>query len=116
MPTKRTGSGGLTKSTLRISCMTANASARFAFVAPLVPACYSPMFVLFQVILALALVGIPAPATGTHSGREGKLDVEVPRIEGSAEVDGHLDEPVWGQAARLADFSQYAPVDHTHWS
>lgn len=74
------------------------------------------MFVLFQVILALALVGIPAPATGTHSGREGKLDVEVPRIEGSAEVDGHLDEPVWGQAARLADFSQYAPVDHTHWS
>ena len=37
--------------------------------------------------------------------------VTIPRIEATATIDGHLDEPVWAQATRLADFHQYQPVD-----
>ena len=55
---------------------------------------------------------IAVAATTAHSGREGNLDVAVPRFETSVDVDGHLDEPTWGQAARLTDFSQYSPVDN----
>ena len=32
-------------------------------------------------------------------------------IDQSIEIDGKLDEPVWAQAAVLAGFSRYAPVD-----
>lgn len=46
-----------------------------------------------------------------YSGRLRQLDVAIPRLEASARVDGVLDEPVWGQAARLTGFSQYRPVD-----
>ena len=34
-----------------------------------------------------------------------------PRIEATITVDGVLDEPVWGRAARLTDFSQLSPSD-----
>ena len=34
-----------------------------------------------------------------------------PRIDQSVEIDGKLDEAVWSQAAVLAGFSRYAPVD-----
>jgi hypothetical protein len=38
--------------------------------------------------------------------------VAIPRLaEAQARVDGHLDEPVWGRAASLRDFSQYLPND-----
>jgi hypothetical protein len=58
--------------------------------------------------LTLALGAAPV-----HSGREGKLDVAIPRIDGDAAIaiDGRLDEPVWTDAAALVDFSQYAPAD-----
>ena len=46
-----------------------------------------------------------------YSGRDGQLRVEIPRLEGSVTIDGTLDEPEWGRAARLTGFSQYAPVD-----
>ncbi|HSE52554.1 MAG TPA: hypothetical protein VLB00_10200, partial [Gemmatimonadales bacterium] len=64
-------------------------------------------------ILSLALVQDTVPA---FSGREHRIRVTVPRIESSqsgpaAVVDGRLDEPVWGRAARLTGFSQYQPVD-----
>ncbi len=64
---------------------------------------------LFPGILtvSLALAGGPAP----HSGRERQLDVAIPRIETGAAIDGRLDETVWSEAARLIDFSTYAPVD-----
>jgi hypothetical protein len=39
------------------------------------------------------------------------VTVVVPRIDAEVEIDGVLDEPVWLQAAVLADFSQYLPVD-----
>jgi len=44
-------------------------------------------------------------------GRRGATAVAVPRVAASVTVDGALDEPVWAQAAVLAGFSQYAPVD-----
>ncbi len=37
--------------------------------------------------------------------------VAVPRVEADLAVDGVLDEPAWGQAARLTGFHQYQPVD-----
>ncbi|MGH9220873.1 MAG: DUF5916 domain-containing protein, partial [Vicinamibacterales bacterium] len=53
-----------------------------------------------------------AAVTGpVYDGRSGALDVEPPRIDQSIEVDGNLDESVWSQAAVLAGFSRYAPVD-----
>jgi hypothetical protein len=55
--------------------------------------------------------GSAAPATRTYDGRSGSLDVEPPRIDQSIEIDGRLDEAVWSQAAVLAGFSRYAPVD-----
>jgi hypothetical protein len=63
---------------------------------------------LFAGVLAVLL----ASAAPVHSGRGGKLDVPLPRIEAGVEVDGRLDEPAWNDAASLTDFSQYAPVDN----
>jgi hypothetical protein len=37
--------------------------------------------------------------------------VTIPRLEAPIEIDGRLDEAPWTQAARLAGFSQYRPVD-----
>jgi hypothetical protein len=45
-----------------------------------------------------------------YPGR-GAPAVDIPRIETSAVVDGQLNEPAWGQAARLTGFSQFQPVD-----
>jgi len=47
----------------------------------------------------------------TYSGRAGKLDVQVPRLEVAAIIDGKLDEAVWGEAAVLTGFSQFSPTD-----
>ncbi|NNE46749.1 MAG: carbohydrate binding family 9 domain-containing protein [Rhodothermales bacterium] len=60
------------------------------------------------IILGLLLV---QQVPGDHSGRSGQINIVVPRLEAGAEIDGVLDEPAWGQAARLTDFSQYQPVD-----
>jgi len=47
----------------------------------------------------------------TFSGTAGDTSIDIPRIETEAIVDGDLSDPVWQQAARLTDFSQYQPVD-----
>lgn len=59
-------------------------------------------------LLALLQSSGPAPV---YSGRDGQLRVVVPRFEGSIVLDGVLDEPEWGAAARLTGFSEYTPVD-----
>src|SRR5260370_9800278 len=59
-------------------------------------------------LLALLQSSGPAPV---YSGRDGQLRVVVPRFEGSIMLDGVLDEPEWGAAARLTGFSEYTPVD-----
>jgi hypothetical protein len=49
----------------------------------------------------------------TFSGRTGRLDVAIPRIDRPAvRIDGRLDEAVWQQAALLNDFTQYEPVEN----
>jgi hypothetical protein len=49
--------------------------------------------------------------TNVFSGVERQLDVEPPRVEADAVVDGVLDEPAWQSAVRLTGFSRYLPVD-----
>ncbi|MEP6732176.1 MAG: DUF5916 domain-containing protein [bacterium] len=74
-----------------------------------------------HLLLALATVAIPVrvhktpPAQRariTYNGRSNQLHVRPPRLEeGSAVVDGKLDEPQWRQAALLTGFSQFSPND-----
>ena len=65
-------------------------------------------------ILALVALGllrdsiIPAPQ---YRGLDGRIRVEIPRVEAEVAVDGSLDEPAWAVAARLTGFSEYAPAD-----
>ena len=63
-----------------------------------------------SLLLALALA-LAAPTAGVYSGRANELKVTVPRLDAAVVVDGVLDETAWQQAARLTDFSEYAPVD-----
>jgi hypothetical protein len=69
------------------------------------------MVLLGVVAAMLAFGAAPAPAKPSHSGRDGQVDVAIPRIDAAIAVDGVLDEPAWQDAAQLTDFSQYAPVD-----
>ena len=50
-------------------------------------------------------------STRTYSGRDRQLDVQIPRYEADAVIDGDLADSVWAGAARLTGFSQYAPND-----
>ena len=54
---------------------------------------------------------LPSDPARTYSGRDGRLDVSLPRIQAKIVVDGRLDEPAWNEAALLTGFSLYAPVD-----
>ena len=62
----------------------------------------------FLSLLAITHAGDPG---ATYSGRERKLDVQVPRLEADVTIDGSLGEPVWQQASVLIGFSQFQPVD-----
>ncbi|MEO7962903.1 MAG: carbohydrate binding family 9 domain-containing protein, partial [Gemmatimonadaceae bacterium] len=46
-----------------------------------------------------------------YNGREGKVDVTIPRIDSAVTVDGSLSEPVWREASLLTGFSQFQPTD-----
>ncbi|HEY9013882.1 MAG TPA: hypothetical protein VIM84_02320, partial [Gemmatimonadales bacterium] len=62
---------------------------------------------LLPILLALSL-DIPDPPV--YSGRSGQLEVQVPRHDAAATIDGELKEEVWGQAAVLTGFSQFSPT------
>lgn len=62
-------------------------------------------------ILPLLLAFGSTDPAAIYSGRAGRLDVHLPRLEAEATVDGSLDEPVWAEAALLTGFSQFSPVD-----
>src|SRR5438874_9072244 len=49
--------------------------------------------------------------SATYSGRDRQLDVQIPRFEADAVIDGDLSDSVWAHAARLTGFSQYSPND-----
>ncbi len=58
-----------------------------------------------------ALLLLASLADSTYDGRTGNTRVIVPRLDGSAVIDGALTDSVWSRAARLTGFSQYQPVD-----
>jgi hypothetical protein len=68
---------------------------------------------LLPVLLAVAhqVSAAVTPSVAAYSGRDGRLQVAIPRIEDPVRIDGVLDDAAWQQAARLVDFSTYAPVD-----
>jgi hypothetical protein len=66
---------------------------------------------MLPLLLAAATLLTPHDPPRSYDGRLGQLDVDVPRIEAEATIDGRLDEEAWGRAARLTGFSQYAPYD-----
>ena len=55
--------------------------------------------------------GPPPPPPTSYHGRQGQLQVEVPRITDEIRIDGNVSEAAWAGAAILTGFSQYAPVD-----
>ena len=65
---------------------------------------------LYSLLFAGASLA-PVPPPLVYPGRESQLSVAAPRLDESINVDGSLDEPAWGKAALLTDFSQYAPSD-----
>jgi hypothetical protein len=60
--------------------------------------------------LSQALPGAEVPSA-VYSGRQGRLQVAIPRTDEEIHVDGVLDDAPWRTAARLTDFTTYAPVD-----
>ena len=61
--------------------------------------------------LLLLLHSDPNDPPGVYRGRLGELDVRIPRQEVETSVDGKLDDPAWGVAVMLTDFSQFSPTD-----
>ena len=49
---------------------------------------------------------------GVFNGRARQLVAPVPRLAGSATIDGELNEDVWQRAALLTGFSSYLPLDN----
>jgi hypothetical protein len=63
---------------------------------------------LMHLLVAISLF---PDSTLVYDGRANRIHVDVPRIDATANIDGNLDDQVWGRAARLTGFSQYQPVD-----
>ena len=61
-------------------------------------------------LLILATAGLLQDSV-VYDGRARRTDVDIPRIDTAATIDGVIDESVWRRAARLTGFSQYQPVD-----
>jgi hypothetical protein len=69
---------------------------------------------LFTTLAAATGPGQHAPAQGpdVYDGREGKLRVDLPRLDApDITIDGHLDEGAWSEAALLTGFTQREPVE-----
>ena len=61
--------------------------------------------------LLLTMAMLMFQQVAPNSGSQNELDVAIPRIDATAQIDGDLSDAVWQQAVRLTDFSQYQPVD-----
>ena len=63
---------------------------------------------------AIVLAQPPRPeSSSTYHGRQGQIDVAIPRITHEVRIDGNVTAAEWGTAALLTGFSQYTPVDGT---
>ena len=67
---------------------------------------------MLPILLSLLTVAssIQQPQS-VYVGTRGDIEVALPRLDQSADIDGSLDEAVWANAAVLTGFSQYEPVD-----
>ena len=74
-----------------------------------------PCALVLAVLAPAPLAAQPAPPPDrpgeTYHGRQGQVEVRVPKITAELEIDGRLDEAAWADAALLTGFSQYQPVD-----
>ncbi len=71
------------------------------------------LLALFALLQAPAVSPLADPASppNRYDGRARQLSVNVPRRDVSVKIDGVLDEPVWAEAAVLAGFSHFQPVE-----
>lgn len=53
----------------------------------------------------------PQFLNGTYHGRQGQLDVAIPKVARDVRIDATLSPEEWSGAAILTGFSQYTPVD-----
>src|SRR5688572_1540629 len=53
----------------------------------------------------------PRAESATYHGRQGQLDVAIPKVDRDVRIDGQLAADEWASAALLTGFSQYTPVD-----
>lgn len=65
---------------------------------------------LLTLVSVLALLTVPAPADDTFNPNI-KPTLRIPRAAGPIEIDGAIEDPGWGGAARAANFSEYNPGD-----
>jgi hypothetical protein len=84
-----------------------------------------PFAALARVLVAAALVvllpdatsaqppQLPAARANIYHGRQGQIEVAIPKIDHDVRLDGNLTPQEWGSAALLTGFSQYTPVDGT---
>lgn len=64
------------------------------------------------VVLLVVFATVPDAFAQRYSGISSDTNVSIPRLEAEfAVIDGAMTDEVWSRAARLADFSQYQPVD-----
>ena len=63
-------------------------------------------------VLLVVFATVPDAFAQRYSGISSDTNVSIPRLEAEfAVIDGAMTDEVWSRAARLADFSQYQPVD-----
>ena len=69
------------------------------------------LFALAQTTPAPVTSSAPAAPAQVIVDGAGAPSFSIPRLEEPVTIDGRLDEPAWGKAARLTGFSEYRPVD-----
>jgi len=63
-----------------------------------------------RAVILLALAFAPSWAQDAFVPNQ-KPSIQVPRVEGTIQVDGDLDEPIWSQAVRANNFTEFRPGD-----
>ena len=74
------------------------------------PLVFTSALAAFSLALAPAVPPDP-PTGGVFHGRSRQIEVALPRVDATVEVNGALSEAVWGEAALLTGFSQFQPAD-----
>ncbi len=73
----------------------------------------SSTVLLFSVVLSMPVASLAESGEIPRADKKSTkvLEIAIPRIEASVNVDGVLDEPEWTRAAVLTGFYQFLPVD-----